>query len=117
MAESEWPILAQHSARGITRTLDGYIIQNETITTSPISEETDNQVGARIDEEVFDHRFDLSLTLVSASPTRTPPATTDDIIEYDGKKWKVDSIEEAGTYNAKVRFSVRAHRYDNYPLQ
>ena len=114
---AELPPEVHHSARGITRTLEGFILQNETITCSPINEETDNQVGARIDEEVYDHRYDLSITAVSSSPTRTPPATADDIIEYDGKKWKVDSIEEAGTYNAKVRFSIRAHRYDNYPQQ
>lgn len=102
-------------ARGIARTLDGYILQNESIKEAPISEETDDQNGARADEEVYDHRFDLSLTAVSKTSTRTPPTHTNDLITYDSKTWKVDEIEEAGSYNGKLRFNVRAHRYDNYP--
>jgi len=104
-------------ARGIVRTLAGYILQNESIKEAPLSEETDDQNGARADEEVYDHRFDLSLTAVSKTSTRTPPAHTDDLIEYAEKKWKVDEIEEAGSYNGKLRFNIRAHRYDNFPAQ
>ena len=102
-------------ARGIVRTLDGYILQNESIKEAPISEDTDDQKGARADEEVYDHRFDISLTAVSKTSTRTPPAHNDDLITYDSKTWKVDEIEEAGSYNGKLRFNIRAHRYDNYP--
>lgn len=104
-------------ARGIVRTLDGYILQNESIKETPLSEETDDQNGARADEEVYDHRFDLSLTAVSKTSTRTPPAHNDDLFTYDSKTWKIDEVEEAGSYNGKLRFNIRAHRYDNYPAQ
>jgi len=104
-------------ARGIVRTLDGYILQNESIKKAPISEDTDDQTGARADEEVYDHRFDLSLTAVSKTSTRTPPAHQNDLFTYDSKTWKIDEVEEAGSYNGKLRFNIRAHRYDNYPAQ
>lgn len=109
------PTAIAKSARGIVRTLDGYILQNETITTSPIAEQTPDQMGAIADEQVYDHRADLSLTAVSASATRTAPATENDQIVYDGKTWQVDTVEEAGTYNSLLRFNIRAHRYDNFP--
>ena len=109
------PTSISKSARGIVRTLEGYIIQNETIASAPILEQTPDQNGAIADEQVYDHRYDLSLTAVSASSARTAPATNNDLISYDGKVWQVDSIEEAGTYNALLRFNIRAHRYDNFP--
>ena len=103
------------AARGITRTLNGFILQNESITTSPIVEQTPDQMGAIAEEEVYDHRFDLSFTAISAGAGREPPATSDDKITYDGKTWQVDSVEEAGSYHSLLRFNIRAHRYDNYP--
>ena len=45
------PTTIAKSARGIVRTLDGFILQNETITTSPIVEQTPDQMGAIADEE------------------------------------------------------------------
>ena len=111
------PTTIAASARGITRTLSGYIVQNETISEAPISETTEDQTGAVVAEEVYDRRTDLTLTVISASSTRTAPAGNDDIISYDDKNWKVDSIEEAGSYNGKLRFTIRAHRFSNYPTQ
>lgn len=104
-------------ARGIVRTLSGYILQNESIKEAPISENTDDQNGARADEDVYDHRFNLSLTAVSKTSARTPPPHQDDLFTYDGKTWKIDEVEEAGSYNGKLRFNIQAHRYDNYPAQ
>ena len=112
---STTPASITGSARGITRTLTGYVVQNEEIAKNPIAEQVPDQTGAIADEQVYDHRYDLSLTLISASSTRTPPADTNDKIVYDGKTWQVDSISEAGTYNSVMRFNIRAHRYDNYP--
>ena len=109
------PTAIAKSARGIVRTLDGYILQNETITISPIVEQTPDQMGAIADEQVYDHRTDLSLTAISSSTSRTAPVTQNDQITYDGKLWQVDSAEEAGSYNSLLRFNIRAHRYDNFP--
>lgn len=109
------PQAISKSARGIARTLEGFVLQNETITSAPIVEQTPDQNGAIADEQVYDHRIDLSLTAVSASSSRTAPATTNDQILYDGKAWQVDSVEEAGTYNSLLRFNIRAHRFDNFP--
>lgn len=109
------PASISKSARGITRTLAGYVVQNESITENAIAEEVADQTGAIADAQIYDHRWDLSLTLISTSSTRTPPAHQDDRITYDSHTWIVDSVEEAGTYNTVVKYNVRAHRYDNFP--
>lgn len=103
------------SARGIARTLDGFVIQSESIKESPISEQVPDQNGAIADEIVYDHRYDLTLSVISASSTRTAPAHSNDTLAYDSKNWRVDSCEEAGTYNGVVKWNISAHRYDNFP--
>lgn len=104
-------------ARGIVRTLAGYIVQQEGIDTQSIAHETPDQLGAIGWEEVYDHRYDLTLTAISSTSARTAPATDGDRISYDGKTWVVDSVAEAGTYNDHLKWSIRAHRYDNFPTQ
>ena len=115
------------SPRGITNTLSGFVIETETITETPVQEDFDDQTGARADEQVYDTRFDLRLTVYGANSE----ADIDDVvvdfsssdtkkgkkIVYAGKNWKVDSCEEAGSYNGRRRWNISAHRYNNYPAQ
>lgn len=103
------------AARGIARTLAGYVIETESISSSAQIEQTPDQNNAIAAEEVYDHRYELSLTVHSANSTRTAPAATNDQIAYADHNWVVDSIEEAGSYNGLLRFNIRAHRYDNFP--
>jgi hypothetical protein len=102
-------------ARGITRTFDDYIVHGEKITTLPIIDQTPDQLGAIADEQVYDHRYELTLSIISKTSARTPPVLTNDQITYDSKLWLVDSCEETGSYNDKLKWDIRAHRYTNTP--
>lgn len=109
------PASISNSARGITNTLAGYVVQSETISENPVFEQVADQNGAIADEQVYDHREELTLEVISTSATRTAPAHTGDRISYAGKVWAVDRVETAGTYNQVVKFRITAHRYDNFP--
>lgn len=112
------------SPRGISNTLDGFVVENEEFNESPVQEDFDDQNGARADEKVYDTRVDLNLTVYG----KTAEADIEKVlmaiansggkkISYASKTWKVDSVREAGTYNARRRWTITAHRYDNFPAQ
>ena len=105
--------------RGIQRTLANFVIETETITPTDRSEEVPDQSGAIADEVSYDVRTNLRLTVRSAKATvSAAPATAGSAsFSYDGKLWKVDDVEEAGTYNGLRRWNINAHRYTNYPTQ
>lgn len=112
------------SPRGISNTLDGFVVENEEFNESPVQEDFDDQNGARADEQVYDTRVDLNLTVYGKTSTTDISTKLTAItgsggktITYAGKKWKVDSCREAGTYNARRRWTITAHRYDNFPAQ
>lgn len=112
------------SLRGISNTLDGFVVENEEFNETPVQEDFDDQNGARADEKVYDTRVDLNLTVYG----KTAEADIEKVltaiqnsggkkISYASKIWKVDSCREAGTYNARRRWTITAHRYDNFPAQ
>ena len=112
------------SPRGISNILDGFVVENEEFNETPVQEDFDDQNGARADEKVYDTRVDLNLTVYG----KTAEADIEKVltaiansggkkIAYAGKSWKVDSCREAGTYNARRRWTITAHRYDNFPAQ
>ena len=112
------------SPRGIANTLDGFVVENEEFNETPVQEDFDDQNGARADEKVYDTRVDLNLTVYG----KTAEADISKILKaiensggktitYASKTWKVDSVREAGTYNARCRWTITAHRYDNFPAQ
>ena len=103
------------SVRGISNTLSGFVIENEEFNESAVVEEFDDQTGARADEVAYDHRTDLSLTVYSAGSNTTAPAAVGETLSYAAKTWMVDSVREAGTYNARRRWTITAHKYDNFP--
>ena len=110
--------IAHGTPRGITNTLSGYVVETESITPADRSEEVPDQQGAIADEISYDTRTDLRLTVRSATTDATAPATagaTD--FTYAGSKWKVDSVEEAGSYNGLRRWNINAHKYTNFPAQ
>lgn len=115
MATTMSPTGITGCARGITRTLDGFVIENDNEDVSPISEPCPDQNGAMADEVVYDHRFDLSLTVHSKTSARTAPATSSDNISFDSHTWRVDKVSEAGSYNGLLRWTITAHRYDLFP--
>lgn len=105
------------AVRGISNTLTGYVVQSENITTSPVVEQVPDQNGAIGYEAVYDHRVDLSLSVISNGATTAAPTVTNEIIAYASHNWFVDSCEEAGSYGQVRKWNIRAHRYDNWPAQ
>lgn len=112
------------SPRGISNTLDGFVVENEEFSESPVQEDFDDQNGARADEKVYDTRVDLNLTVYGKTAAAKISSVLTEIansggkkITYAGKSWKVDSCREAGTYNGRRRWTITAHRYDNFPTQ
>ena len=113
------PPIAAGTPRGITNTLSGYVVETESITPADRSEEVPDQQGAIADEINFDIRTDLRLTVRSAKASVTaPPATAGSkAFSYADSTWKVDSVEEAGSYNGLRRWNINAHKYTNFPAQ
>ena len=123
------PTEIKGSPRGIQNTLDGFVVESENISDAPVQEEFDDQVGARADEQVFDNRKDLKLTVYGATASAAiasvvvamPTGYTGRRIKYpsgNGGVWyKVDNVEEAGTYNGRRRWNITAHKFDNFPPQ
>ena len=110
--------IAAGTPRGISNTLSGFVVETESITPNDVSEQVPDQVGAIADEISYDTRTDLRLTVRSATTGTTAPATagaTD--FGYAGSNWKVDSVEEAGSYNGLRRWNITAHKYANWPTQ
>lgn len=112
------------SPRGIGNTLTGFVVESEEFNESPMQEDFDDQNGARADEKVYDTRVDLNLTVYGKTAEADISKILTGInnsggktITYAGKNWKVDSCREAGTYNARRRWTITAHRYDNFPAQ
>ena len=112
------------SPRGITNTLADFVVESEEINEVPVQEDFDDQTGARADEVVYDTRTDLTLTVYGAKAAanlegKLTAITTSGgkTITYASKKWKVDSVREAGTYNGRRRWTITAHRFTNFPAQ
>ena len=123
------PAEIKGSPRGITNTLTGFVVESENINDAPVQEEFDDQVGARADEQVYDNRVDLKLTVYGATSSASigsvvvamPTGYTGKRIKYpsgSGGVWyKVDNVEEAGTYNGRRRWNITGHKFDNFPPQ
>lgn len=118
------PASISGSPRGISNTLADFVVESEEINDTPVQEDFDDQNGARADEKVYDTRVDLSLTVYGAKADADISARLSAIansggksISYAGKTWKVDSVREAGTYNGRRRWTIAAHRFDNFPAQ
>lgn len=123
------PAEIKGSPRGITNTLTGFVVESESINDAPVQEEFDDQGGARADEQVYDNRVDLKLTVYGATSSASigsvvvamPTGYTGKRIKYpsgSGGVWyKVDNVEEAGIYNGRRRWNITGHKFDNFPPQ
>ena len=101
--------------RGIANLLTGYIVQTEDISDEDVFDPTQDQKGATVDEETYDNKKTLKLTLIG--PDTAPTTAGTENFAYASAKWKVDSCVKTGNYNDKVKWSVTAHRFTNYPAQ
>jgi len=93
---------------GISTTLAGYTIESATVTEEPQREIVPDQKNRRAKELTYDTLYNLRLTVRGATK---PSASAG--ITYDGNKYIVDNVEDAGTYNGLRRFNITAHRTAN----
>ena len=105
---------------GIDAILEGYIIQNVSISKSRTSDDTYDQKNALVSQLDVDERWDGSMTVIGGSDE---DATLDNIevgdttFTWNGKKWKVTNVSYQGTYNDKKSYSVSFFRTTNFPAQ
>ena len=119
------PATITGAVRGIDRDLDGYVLQNEDITENHRLHRVPDQKDKTAYEEVVERTWNLSFTAISDGATDEPPAQENDMIIYPTTgtlgttkwRWQVDTVKEAGTYNGDRKWSVTAHRYDDWPPQ
>lgn len=104
------PATATTEEYGISKALTGVTIESVTLTSTPQVETVPDQKNAVVKEIVYDTRVDLKLTYRG-----TKISESDGVVEFDSKKYAVDSHEEAGNYNGLKRYSLSAHRFDNFP--
>ena len=106
---------------GIDATLDGYIIQDVNITTSRMTDPTQDQKGAVVSELDYDCRWDGTMTVIGGStedPDELPGiATGDTTFTWDGKKWKIQSVQYTGNFQSKKVYQITFYRYKNFPAQ
>ena len=107
------------SIRGIDASFSNGSIEDITVTKNVIAEQVPDQYGAIAAEMVYDHRWDLNLTMHAAGSTApTMPGDTFSFDAKDGegsKTWQTDSCAKAGSYQNVTRWTITAHRFDNSP--
>lgn len=106
------PATATTETYGISETIANYTIESDNTTDTPQVEEVRDQKNALINEIRYDTLVELRLTLRGATK---PTAGTD--ITYNNVKYRISSVENAGSYNGLRRFTVRAKKTDNFPPQ
>ena len=99
--------------RGISQTIADAIISNISLKTTRIYEETPNQMGAIVDEQDYDERTDVTATVWAAALPAT--LVVGNTVTIGDHKVTIDSVEEAGTYDQKVKWTVVGHRFTNFP--
>ena len=108
------------SIRGVAATFTNGSIEDITVTRNVIAEQVADQYGAIACEMVYDHRYDLTLTMHAAGST-APVQSGDTLSVFDAKDgegvkdWHVDSVAQAGSYQNVTRWTITAHRFDNTP--
>lgn len=105
---------------GIDNILDGYIIQNVSVSKSRTSDDTYDQKNALVSQLDVDCRWDLNMTVIGGSNEDCELEgieVGDTTFTWNEKKWKVTSISYQGTYNDKKQYSITAFRTTNFPAQ
>lgn len=105
---------------GIDAILEGYIIQNVSISKSRTSDDTYDQKNALVSQLDVDERWDFSATIIGGSDedaTLDGLEVGDTTFTWNNKKWKITSCTYNGTYNDKKSYSITAFRTTNFPAQ
>ena len=97
---------------GIDTALSNWIIQSETSAVSRVTDQTQDQKGAVVSELDYDEQIEVSFDIIGKG---TLPVVGDIGFTYDGKTWKVESVNYQGSYNDKKKYSVTIRRWKNFP--
>lgn len=111
---------------GIDHTIDDFIIQNENITEEVITDTTQDQKGAVVSQLDYDKHWTLTFDIIgdTAHVSQALGGTVagdgtfvagDISFMYAEKPWKIMSVNYAGAYNDKKKWSVTAERWVNFP--
>ncbi len=112
---------------GIDHTIDDFIIQNENITEEVITDTTQDQKGAVVSQLDYDKHWTLTFDIIgdTAHVSQALGGTVagdgtfvagDTAFLYGGVLWKIMSVNYAGAYNDKKKWSVTAERWVNFPV-
>lgn len=105
---------------GIDAVLDGYIIQNVSISKSRTSDDTYDQKNALVSQLDVDERWDGSMVVIGGSDEDADLeglVTGDTAFTWNGKKWKITNVSYNGVYNDKKSYSINFFRTTNFPAQ
>lgn len=111
---------------GIDHTIDDFIIQNESITEEVITDTTQDQKGAVVSQLDYDKHWTLTFDIIgdTAHVSQALGGTVagdgtfvagDTGFLYGNVPWKIMSVNYAGAYNDKKKWSVTAERWVNFP--
>lgn len=113
---------------GIDNTLTNFIVQNEAINEEVITDTTQDQKGAVVSQLDYDKHWTLTCDIIGDTAnvsTALGGALSGDgtfvagdyTFTYGGFKWKIASVNYAGAYNDKKKWSITAERWVNFPAQ
>lgn len=111
-APSNAGTLIRDAQWGIDTALSNWIIQSETSAVSRVTDQTQDQKGAVVSELDYDEQTEVSFDIIGSG---TLPVVGDIGFTYDGKTWKVESVNYQGSYNDKKKYSVTIRRWKNFP--
>ena len=113
---------------GIDNLVADFIIQNESINEEVITDTTQDQKGAVVSQLDYDKHWTLTFDIIGDTAhvaAALGGVANDDgtfvagdmAFSYGGFKWKIASVNYAGAYNDKKKWSVTAERWVNFPAQ
>ena len=109
--------LIQGEQWGIDAALSNFIIQSEDVTKELVTDQTQDQKGRVLSELDYDAHQTCTLGVIGSG---TPPAEGSVLSfkpdSYDtAKNWKVRSVQFAGAYNDKKKYTISLERWQNFP--
>lgn len=124
-------LLIRQEEWGIDHTIDAdggsnFIIQNESINEEVITDTTQDQKGAVVSQLDYDKHWTLTFDVIgdtAAVSTALGGTVSGDgtfvagdvQFFYGNVPWKITSVNYAGAYNDKKKWSVTAERWVNFP--
>ena len=119
-------LLIRKEEWGIDHTIDDFISQNESINEEVITDTTQDQKGAVVSQLDYDKHWTLTFDIIgdTAHVSQALGGTVngegtfvagDVQFYYGGNYWKIMSVNYAGAYNDKKKWSVTAERWVNFP--